>query len=66
MTALRISLLYREDSEEARFEKRRAMSAQRLEDYKNGAYALGGGVADPMPEDAPWKPYNEALLRFRP
>ncbi len=43
-----------EDSEEARFEKRRAMSAQRLEDYKNGAYALGGGVADPMPEDAPW------------
>ena len=43
-----------EDSEEARFEKRKAMNAQRLEDYKNGAYALGGGVSDPMPEDAPW------------
>lgn len=43
-----------EDSEEARFEKRKAMNAQRLIDYKNGSYALGGGVADPMPEDAPW------------
>lgn len=43
-----------EDSEEARFEKRKAMSAQRLIDYKNGSYAPGGGVADPMPEDAPW------------
>lgn len=43
-----------EDSEEARFEKRKAMNAQRLEDYKNGTYALGGGVSDPMPEDAPW------------
>lgn len=42
-----------ENSEEARFEKRKAMNAQRLEDYKNGTYALGGGVADPMPEDAP-------------
>lgn len=43
-----------EDSEKARFEKRKAMNAQRLEDYKNGIYALGGGVSDPMPEDAPW------------
>ena len=43
-----------EDSEEARFEKRKAMNAQRLEDYKNGAYALGGGVSDPMPKEAPW------------
>ncbi|MDE7417404.1 MAG: alpha/beta hydrolase [Lachnospiraceae bacterium] len=43
-----------EDSEEARFEKRKAMNAQRIEDYKNGTYALGGGVSDPMPEDAPW------------
>ncbi len=43
-----------ENSEEARYEKRKAMNAQRLEDYKNGTYALGGGVADPMPEDAPW------------
>ena len=43
-----------ENSEEVRYEKRKAMNAQRLEDYKNGTYALGGGVADPMPEDAPW------------
>ena len=43
-----------ENSEEVRYEKRKAMNAQRLEDYKNGSYALGGGVADPMPEDAPW------------
>ncbi len=43
-----------ENSEEIRYEKRKAMNAQRLEDYKNGTYALGGGVADPMPEDAPW------------
>ncbi|MCX4267883.1 MAG: alpha/beta hydrolase [Lachnospiraceae bacterium] len=43
-----------EDSEEARFEKRKMMNVQRLEDYKNGIYALGGGVSDPMPEDAPW------------
>lgn len=43
-----------EDSEEARFEKRRGISAQRLEDYKKGTYALAGGVADPMPEESPW------------
>ena len=43
-----------ENSEEVRYEKRKAMNAQRPEDYKNGTYALGGGVADPMPEDAPW------------
>ena len=42
-----------EDSEEARYEKRRAMCAQRLEDLKNGEYKLGGGVVDPLPEDAP-------------
>lgn len=43
-----------EDSEEARFEKKKALNAQRLLDYQNGAYALGGGVADPLPEDAPF------------
>ena len=41
-----------EDSEEARHAKRVALNAQRIEDYKNGTYALAGGVADPMPEDA--------------
>ncbi len=43
-----------EDSEEARYEKRAAMCAQRLEDLKNGEYKLGGGVVDPLPEDAPF------------
>ena len=43
-----------EDSEEARYQKRAAMCAQRLKDLKNGEYALGGGVVDPLPEDAPF------------
>ena len=43
-----------EDSEEARYEKRAAMCAQRLEDLKSGEYRLGGGVVDPLPEDAPY------------
>lgn len=43
-----------EDSEEARFEKRKAMCAQRLKDLKAGAYQPGGGVVDPLPEDAPF------------
>ena len=42
-----------EDSEQTRFEKKRAMNAQRIEDYKNGSYALAGGVVDPLPDDAP-------------
>ncbi len=29
-----------EDNEQARFEKRKAMNAQRTVDYKNGSYAL--------------------------
>ncbi|MBQ4382056.1 MAG: alpha/beta hydrolase [Oscillospiraceae bacterium] len=43
-----------EDSEEARHARRSALCAQRLEDLKNGSYALGGGVVDPLPEDAPF------------
>lgn len=43
-----------EDSEQARYEKRKAMNAQRTEDYRNGSYALAGGVVDPLPEDAPF------------
>ena len=42
-----------EDSEQARFEKRKALCAQRTEDYKNGSYARAGGVVDPLPADAP-------------
>ncbi len=43
-----------EDSEEARYQKRAAMCAQRLEDIKNGEYKPGGGVVDPLPDDAPF------------
>ena len=43
-----------EDSEEARYGKKTALHAQRLIDYQRGEYALGGGVADPLPEDAPF------------
>lgn len=42
-----------ENTPEARFAKKQAMNAQRTEDYKNGSYALGGGVVDPLPDDAP-------------
>ena len=42
-----------EDSETARYEKRKSLNAQRIVDYKNGEYARAGGVVDPLPEDAP-------------
>ncbi len=43
-----------EDSPEQRHAKRLALNAQRTEDYKNGSYKRAGGVADPLPEDAPF------------
>jgi len=43
-----------EDSEEKRYEKKVALNAQRIRDYKAGEYVLGGGVVDPLPEDAPF------------
>ncbi len=42
------------DNEEARYEMKVAVNKQRTEDYKNGNYAMGGGVVDPLPEDAPF------------
>lgn len=49
------------DSEEARYEMKKKLNAQRIEDYKNGSYKLGGGVIDPLPEDAPFfvKDYHD-------
>ena len=49
-----------EDSEEQRYQKKAAMNAQRIKDYQAGEYTLGGGVVDPVPEDAPFfiKDYN--------
>ncbi len=42
------------NSEEARYEMKKALCAQRLEDYASGSYKLAGGVVDPLPEDAPF------------
>lgn len=42
-----------ENSEKARYQKRVALNAQRTKDYLNGEYTLGGGVVDPLPDDAP-------------
>ena len=42
------------DSKEQRMEARKAMAAQRTEDFKNGSYKRAGGVIDPLPEAAPW------------
>lgn len=39
---------------DARYKLREQLNAQRTRDAKNGTYALAGGVADPLPEDAPW------------
>lgn len=43
-----------EDSEEERYKKKTALNAQRTKDFKNGSYALAGGVADVIPDDAPF------------
>jgi hypothetical protein len=42
------------DSKEQRMEARKAMAAQRTEDFKVGEYKRAGGVIDPLPEAAPW------------
>ena len=40
-------------TEEQRYETKKQLCKQRLEDYKNGAYKLGGGLPDKLPNDAP-------------
>lgn len=42
------------DSVDARYEMKKALNAQRTEDYRNGTYQRAGGVVDPLPEDAPF------------
>ncbi len=42
------------DNKDARKAAREAVNKQRTEDYRNGTYALAGGVVDPLPEDAPF------------
>lgn len=41
------------DNAAARNEMRKQLNAQRTEDYRNGDYALAGGVPDTLPDDAP-------------
>ena len=49
------------DNEEARFQMRQMINAQRTQDYKNGDYARQGGVVDPLPDGAPYfvKDYHD-------
>lgn len=42
-----------EDSADIRYEKRKALSAQRTQDFQSGTPARAGGVVDPLPADAP-------------
>ncbi len=42
------------DDEAARYEMKKMLNAQRTSDFANGSYELGGGVVDPLPEDAPF------------
>ncbi len=42
------------NSAEARNQARKALMAQRTEDFRSGTYALAGGVVDPLPNDAPY------------
>lgn len=42
------------DSEDARYEMKKALNTQRTEDYKNETYQRAGGVVDPLPADAPF------------
>ena len=51
-----------EDSEEQRYEKKKMLAAQRLEDIKNGSYKRAGGCLPlPVPEGAPFfvKDYSD-------
>lgn len=43
-----------EDSADARYEKKKALNAQRTEDFRNGTYQRAGGVVDEVPADAPF------------
>ena len=55
------------DNSDDRYETRKSLNAQRIVDYRNGSYELGGGVVDPLPEDAPFfvKDYYDYYKTFR-
>ena len=51
-----------EDSEEQRYEKKKALNNLRTEEYKKGEYSRGGGCVElPVPDDMPFfvKDYSE-------
>lgn len=49
------------DSADARFEMKKALNAQRTEDYRSGVYKSAGGVVEEVPADAPFfiKDYHD-------
>lgn len=49
------------DSADERYELKKALNAQRTEDFRNGTFARAGGVVDPLPDDAPFfvKDYHD-------
>lgn len=42
------------NDEDARYEMKKSLNAQRIEDYRAGEYKRAGGVVDPLPDDAPF------------
>lgn len=43
-----------ENTADERYAKKQALNERRTADFRNKSYALGGGVVDPLPEDAPF------------
>ena len=41
-------------NEDELYELKKTLNAQRIKDFKNGEYQLGGGVVEVVPEDAPF------------
>jgi hypothetical protein len=42
-----------EDNADTRYAKLQMLNTQRIADFRSGEYLLGGGVVDPLPEEAP-------------
>ena len=40
--------------EEGRYQLKKTLNEQRIKDFEKGNFELGGGVIDPLPEDAPF------------
>ncbi len=60
-----------DDTTAKRMAARRAMAAQRTEDYRNGTYKRAGCLVDPLPDDAPrfvkdYHAYYKAPRGFHP